>query len=51
MDTTSQRAKVIELFEKHRAAPGAPPRAVYDSFRGLRRFNAFVRARIDAAGR
>jgi len=56
MDT--QRAKVIELFEKHRAAPGAPfeeqhfmeflladpkkPRAVYDSFRGLRRFNAFI---------
>jgi hypothetical protein len=58
VDTTSQRAKVLELFEKHRAAPGAPfeeqrflefliadpkkPRAVYDSFRGLRRFNAFI---------
>jgi hypothetical protein len=58
MDTTSQRAKIVELFEKHRAAPGAPfeeqrfieflladpkkPRAVYDSFRGLRRFNAFI---------
>lgn len=58
MDTASRRAKVLELFEKHRAAPGAPfeeqrfieflladpakPRAVYDSFRGLRRFNAFI---------
>jgi hypothetical protein len=55
---TPRRAKVLELFEKHRAAPGAPfeeqrfieflladpkkPRAVYDSFRGLRRFNAFI---------
>ncbi|MBU0751118.1 MAG: hypothetical protein KJ696_03075 [Gammaproteobacteria bacterium] len=49
---------MIELFEKHRAAPGAPydearfldfllsapktDRAVYNSFRGLRRFNAFI---------
>jgi hypothetical protein len=52
------RAKVIEVFEKHRAVPGAPydeshfldfllakPKArnaVYNSFRGLRRFNAFL---------
>lgn len=58
MDGTSHRTKVIELFEKHRATPGAPcdeqhfldfllpspkkERAVYNSFRGLRRFNAFV---------
>lgn len=52
------RDRIIELFEKHRATPGAPydddhfldfllanpksRRAVYNSFRGLRRFNAFV---------
>jgi hypothetical protein len=58
MDGTSHRTKVIELFEKHRAAPGAPydeehfldfllvtpkkARAIYDSFSGLRRYNAFV---------
>lgn len=52
------RTKIIELFEKHRATPGAPydeahfldfllakPKsrgAVYNSFGGLRRFNAFV---------
>jgi hypothetical protein len=55
MDT--HRDKVLVLFEKHRFAPGAPyddgyfldfllpnPKkkgALYDSFRGLRRFNAF----------
>jgi hypothetical protein len=49
---------VIELFERHRATPGAPydeqhfldfllpkprkARAVYNSFRGLRRFNSFL---------
>jgi hypothetical protein len=53
VEESSQRAKVIELFEKHRATPGASfdeqhfldfllrgprkTRAVYDSFRGLRR--------------
>jgi hypothetical protein len=58
VEESSQRAKVIELFEKHRATPGASfdeqhfldfllrsptkTRAVYDSFRGLRRFNAFI---------
>jgi hypothetical protein len=52
------RNKIIELFEKHRATPGAPyddthfldflladskkKDAVYNSFRGLRRFNAFI---------
>jgi len=52
------RKKIIELFERHRATPGAPyddahfldfllakpksKRAVYNSFGGLRRFNAFV---------
>lgn len=52
------RKKIIELFEKHRATPGAPcdeahfldfllakpksKRAVYNSFGGPRRFNAFV---------
>ena len=54
----SHRDKVVALFEKHRIAPGTPydedhfldfllhepkkKRAVYDSFRGLRRFNAFI---------
>ena len=54
----SHREKVVALFEKHRIKPGTPydedhfldflvhepkkKRAVYDSFRGLRRFNAFV---------
>jgi hypothetical protein len=52
------RTRIMQLFEKHRAAPGAPydeghfldfllrdpkkERAVYNSFRGLRRFNAFL---------
>jgi hypothetical protein len=52
------RARILELFEKHRALPGAPfdqahfldfllasPKrkdAVRNSFGGLRRFNAFV---------
>lgn len=52
------RNRILELFEKHRAAPGEPydedhfldfllarPKrkgALYDSFRGLRRFNSFV---------
>ena len=55
---TKTRDRVVELFEKHRATPGAPyegdhfldfllaepkgKRAVYNSFRGLRRFNAFL---------
>lgn len=50
--------QIVALFEKHRAKPGAPyeddhfldfllekpktKRAVYNSFRGLRRFNAFL---------
>jgi hypothetical protein len=54
------RETVLRLFEQHRATPGAPyaaehfldhllanparKRAVYDSFRGLRRFNAFLDA-------
>ena len=54
----THRDKVVALFEKHRITPGAPydenhfldfilhepkkKRAVYDSFRGLRRFNAFI---------
>jgi hypothetical protein len=54
----SHRDQVLALFEKHRSAPGAPydesyfldfllpdPKkkgALYDSFRGLRRFNAFI---------
>jgi hypothetical protein len=58
MDTTDHRARVLELFEKHRATPGAPydethfldyllpapkaKRAVHNSFRGLRRYNAFI---------
>jgi len=57
MDTSTHK-KIVELFEKHRATPGAsyddthfadfllanPKRkgAVFNSFRGLRRFNAFV---------
>ena len=52
------RVEVLAIFEKHRKKPGAPfedenfldylleapkqKRAVYDSFSGLRRFNAFV---------
>ncbi|PDT35755.1 hypothetical protein CO671_15750 [Rhizobium sp. M10] len=55
---TEARTKIIRLFEKHRATPGAPydedhfldflladPKrkgALYDSFRGLRRFRAFL---------
>lgn len=56
--TASVRQRILELFGKHRAMPGAPfeeahfldfllarpakKRAVYDSFRGLRRLNAFL---------
>lgn len=56
--TASVRQRVLGLFEKHRATPGAPfeeahfldfllpnpgqKRAVYDSFKGLRRLNAFL---------
>lgn len=52
------RDKVLETFERHRATPGAPfdesrfldflidapkkPRAIHDSFGGLRRFNGFL---------
>jgi hypothetical protein len=52
------RFEVLAIFEKHRKKPGAPfedenfldylleapkqKRAVYDSFSGLRRFNAFI---------
>jgi hypothetical protein len=52
------KQKITELFEKHRATPGASydenhfldfllatprvERAVYNSFKGLRRFNAFI---------
>lgn len=52
------RAVIVSLFEKHRASPGASfdeshfldyllpvpagKRAVYNSFRGLRRLNAFI---------
>jgi hypothetical protein len=52
------REKVVALFERHRATPGTPDeadhfldillakprrkRATYNSFRGLRRFNAFI---------
>lgn len=52
------RDEVLALFEKHRKTPGAPfddehfldyllkvpnqTRAVYNSFSGLRRFNAFI---------
>lgn len=55
---SSDREKILELFEKHRAAPGSSfdesnfldyllsnptsKRAVYNSFRGLRRFNSFL---------
>jgi hypothetical protein len=54
----SHRDRIVALFEKHRMKPGTPfdevsflgfllakpkkKRAVYDSFRGLRRFNAFI---------
>lgn len=56
--TASVRQRILELFEKHRATPGAPfeeahfldfllpdpqqKRAVYNSFRGLRRLNALL---------
>lgn len=56
--TASVRQRILELFEKHRATPGAPfeethfldfllpnpaqKRAVYDSFKGVRRLNAFL---------
>ena len=55
---STHKERVLALFEKHRASPGAPfeadhfldfllpgtvnDRAVYNSFRGLRRFNAFL---------
>jgi hypothetical protein len=55
---TTAQDRIIQLFEKHRATPAAPydeshfldflvaepahERAVYNSFRGLRRFNAFI---------
>jgi hypothetical protein len=55
---SAERERILALFEKHRAAPGTPydeshfldflmskPKgkgAVYNSFRGLRRFNAFL---------
>ena len=58
VDGASHRSTIVELFEKHRATPGAPydehhfldflltdpkkPGVVYNSFRGLRRFNAFM---------
>jgi hypothetical protein len=54
----STRDRILELFEKHRVTPGAQydddhfldfllespkqKRVVYNSFRGLRRFNAFL---------
>ena len=54
----SERDQLLKAFEAHRKIPGAPyeeanfldyllarpkkKRAVYDSFRGLRRFNAFI---------
>jgi hypothetical protein len=56
----SDREIILELFERHRETPGEPfdearfldhllanprrPRAVYNSFAGLRRFNAFIDA-------
>jgi len=56
--TVKARERVLQLFEKHRATPAAPyeeahfldfllanprrKRAVYDSFRGLWRFNRFL---------
>jgi hypothetical protein len=58
VDATALRARILELFERHRQAPGTPfdeahfldfllaapkrRRAVYDSFAGLRRYNAFL---------
>ena len=58
MEVVSRRERILELFEKHRAVPGAPydearfidyllpdpheARAVHNSFRGLRRYNAFI---------
>lgn len=55
---TDTRQRVLDLFEAHREKPGAPyeerhfldfllaeprqNRAVYNSFKGLRRFNAFL---------
>jgi len=56
--SASLRELVLEIFERHRATPGAPfdeshfidyllanphrKRAVHNSFRGLRRYNAFI---------
>lgn len=58
MDSPGTQKEVLRLFESHRATPGAPfdhshfldyllahpgsTRAIYNSFSGLRRFNAFV---------
>ena len=58
MEEESDRARIVELFERHRARPGAAydeqhfldfllaeprkARSVYNSFRGLRRLNAFI---------
>jgi hypothetical protein len=58
MDDLAIRSRILELFEEYRAVPGAPfdeshfldfllaePKkreAVRNSFRGLRRFNAFI---------
>lgn len=55
---SAERERILAMFEKHRAAPGAPydeshfldfllakPKkkgSLYGSFRGLRRFNAFL---------
>ena len=59
-DTAAMRARIVELFERHRQRPGTPfdearfldhllaapaRRGAYrDSFGGLRRFNAFLDA-------
>jgi hypothetical protein len=58
MEAVARRERILELFEKHRAVPGAPydearfidyllanplgARVVHNSFRGLRRYNAFI---------
>lgn len=55
---SAERERILELFEKHRARPGTPydeshfldfllanpkrKQAVHNSFRGLRRYNAFI---------
>jgi hypothetical protein len=56
--SSNTRQEVLSIFERHRATPGAPyvdgnfldyllaapkaKRAVHNSFRGLRRYNAFI---------